>query len=83
MNSKLKISFTILSLLTVVLLMVPLADAARPVAKVSGFKGEAIIQSGRSSRPSRPRAGAVTVTTVRPVSPGRRSLTLPLRGAIA
>ena len=39
----------------------------------------AVINSERS--PSSPRAGASTVTMVRPAPPGRRSVTLPLRGA--
>src|SRR3990172_8561350 len=41
----------------------------------------AVINAER--RPISPLAGATTVTTVLPESPGRRSVTLPFRGAIA
>ena len=39
--------------------------------------------SNPDRKPMRPRLGASTLITVRPVSPGRRSVTLPLRGASA
>ena len=39
--------------------------------------------SSSERKPIRPRAGASKVTIVRPASPGRRSVTRPLRGASA